>query len=162
MRRFRTNDANVGKQTKKMVAISIAVAIPATAPGRALLGYAGRQVLVSINKVMMDPIGSMRRTDQLFKTYKRVGQAAALYQSLSKFRDYESSSSSTSSYQQYGGGGDNPTLPEAALALGYLGHQAIQMATEKSYPRHPAMPCRPGFVEKRVEGKLMCVRQQRK
>ena len=73
----------------------------------------------------------------------------------------QSSSSSLSSYQQNGGGGDTPS-PEKALASGFLGNQSYKQATERSYPKHQAMRCRPGFVEKRVNGKLMCVRSTRK
>ena len=82
---------------------------------------------------------------------KRVGTSGS----------YQSSASSSSSYQQNGGAVDTPSLAEHALAYGYLGYQAFKMATEKSYPKHPASPCRPGFVEKRVNGKIMCVRRRK-
>ena len=163
MSRFRTNDANVESQVKKMAGISIAVAVPATAPGRAILGFAGRRALLAVEGIVMDPVGTMQRTDRLLKTYKRIGQAVGLYQSLSKIGDsYKSSSSSLSSYQQNGGGGDTPSKAEMALAYGFLAHKVQKYATEASYPKHPAMRCRPGFVEKRVKGKLMCVRSTRK
>ena len=159
----RTYDHNVVSQTKKMLMITAVVAFPATAPGRAILGFAGRRALLAVEGIVMDPVGSMQRTNTLLKTYKRIGQAVSLYQSLSKIGDsYQSLSSSSSSYQQNGGGSDTPSRAEVALALGYLGQQAHVFATEKQYPKHPAMSCRPGFVEKRVNGKLMCVRSTRK
>lgn len=163
MRRFRTRDDTVRSQAKKMAALSAVVALPATAPGRALLGYAGRSTLRAAEGILSDPLGSMQRTDRILKSYRLAGKAAAAYKGLSRFMEVKQSpSSSTSSYQQYGGGGDTPSITETALGVGYLVHQAHGFMTEKSYPKHPAMPCRPGFVEKRIKGKLMCVRVKHK
>ena len=163
MSRLRTNDANVESQVKKMLGLSVAVAFPATRPGKAILGFAGRRALLAVEGIVMDPIGSMQRTNALLNTYKRIGQAVALYESLSRIGDsYQSLSSSSSSYQQNGGGSDTPSRAEVALAIGFLGYKVHEFATEKHYPKHPYVPCREGFVEKRVNGKLMCVRSTRK
>lgn len=147
---------------KKVGAGVVALGVATSAPVRGLLGATVRQTAITVGKTIQDPIRSWQRAGNIIRTYNRIGKAAAIskgvYDHFYHPKKYRSSSSSTSSYQQYGGGGDTPSLAEYALAYGYLGHQAYKMATEKSYPKHPASKCRPGFVEKRVKGKLMCVR----
>ena len=161
MSRFRTRDETVVSQSKRMGLVVLSVAAPMSTPGRAVAGHVGRRALLAVEGIVMDPIGTTQRTNQLLRTYRRVGQAVALYRSLLEISDYESTASSSSSYQQNGGADDTPSSVETALAFGYLGHKAFEFATEKSYPKHPAMPCRPGFVEKKVDGKLVCVRTRK-
>ena len=152
------------KSTGKKVAAGLtAVAVASSGPGRRVLQWGTVQVAKGLDRAIQDPIGTARRQQRILKTYRLAGQAAAGYRGLSRFWEKnESSSSSTSSYQQYGGGGDTLSVAEKALAVGYLAHQAHGFMTEKSYPKHPAMSCRPGFVEKRIKGKLMCVRIKHK
>ena len=153
MSRFRTNDANVGSQVKKMAGISVAVAFPATRPGQAILGFAGRRALLAVEGIVMDPIGTMQRTDRLLKTYKRIGQAVALYQSLSKIGDsYESLASSSSSYQQNGGASGTrqrkPTMSQRALK------RVIRQSDVRLVEQHV---CPPGYDLQKVKGRWMCV-----
>ena len=153
MSRFRTNDANVGSQVKKMAGISVAVAVPATAPGRAILGFAGRRALLAVEGIVMDPIGTMQRTDRMLKTYKRIGQAVALYQSLSKIGDsYKSLASNSSSYQQNGGASGT-----TAVAGGPDSYDIFQEGYRKRSGTRG--PCQSGYVLKKVKGRWMCVRK---
>lgn len=161
MRRFRTNDANVQSQTKKMLMISGAVAFPATRPGQAILGFAGRRTLLAVEGIVMDPIGSIQRTNTMLNTYKRMGQAVALYESLSKFGDsYKSLASSSSSYQQNGDASDTlafgddirkPNYPIRSTYKGTRRHRREIRQGEK--------PCPPGWRLAKVQGKWMCVRK---
>jgi hypothetical protein len=153
MSRFRTSDANVVSQTKKMAGISVAVAVPATAPGRAILGFAGRRALLAVEGIVMDPIGTMQRTDRLLKTYKRIGQAVALYQSLSNIGDrYKSLASSSSSYQQNGGAGD--TSKRSGSSYPAPGYNELRARKSQGLSA-----CEPGYVLKKVKGRWMCVRK---
>jgi hypothetical protein len=160
MSRFRTNDANVGSQVKKMAGISVAVAVPATAPGRAILGFAGRRALLAVEGIVMDPVGTMQRTDRILKTYKRMGQAVALYQSLSNIGDsYKSLASSSSSYQQNGGAGDTretpPILPNRTINRMI---KTLRNSADRSRWKREGGACPPGYVLKKVKGRWMCVR----
>ena len=153
MSRFRTSDANVVSQARKMAGISVAVAVPASRPGQAILGFAGRRALLAVEGIVMDPIGTMQRTDRILKTYKRMGQAVALYQSLSKFGDsYKSLASSSSSYQQNGGAGgtrmQQPSMSQAALK------RVIRQSDVRLAEQHV---CPPGYDLKKVKGRWMCV-----
>lgn len=162
---FESFSEGVESVGKKAGAGLLAIAVASSPATRALVRATGRQAAITVGKTIQDPVRSWQRAGTIIKTYNRIGKAAAVgkgaYDHFYRPKKYASSSSSTSSYQQYGGGGDTPTPAEVALGLGYLGHQVYKFATEKSYPKHPASPCRPGFVEKRVRGKLMCVRVKR-
>ena len=162
MSRFRTNDANVGSQVKKMAGISVAVAVPATAPGRAILGFAGRRALLAVEGIVMDPVGTMQRTDRILKTYKRMGQAVALYQSLSNIGDsYKSLASSSSSYQQNGGAGGTSSKKGTTPMLS---QKSINWTLRNGYSKAAITEhaCGVGFDLKKIKGRWMCVPKHRR
>ena len=119
----------------------------------------GGKGLTSLARHHLEKFGSGDYNDMLMKPF---GGRPTTYKPIRRSKNYKSSSSSLSSYQQNGGGGDTPSIAERALAYGYLAYKVHEFATEKQYPKHRYVPCRDGFVEKRVNGKLMCVRSTRK
>ena len=156
MSRFRTRDETVISQSKRMAGISLAVAFPATRPGQLVLGHVGRRALLAVEGIVMDPIGTMQRTDRLLKTYKRMGQVVGLYHSAIRFRDYKSLASSSSSYQQNGGasGTRGPDMVSPAMS---------QAGIERKIKHNVVSPwmlsqCPTGYELKKVKGRWMCVR----
>ena len=119
----------------------------------------GGKGVVALARHQTEKLLSGDYNDMLTKPF---GGRPTIYKPIRSSKNYKSSSSSLSSYQQNGGGGDTPSIAEVVVALGFLGSKVHEFATEKQYPKHPAMRCRPGFVEKRVNGKLMCVPSTRK
>ena len=154
MSRFRTRDETVISQSKRMAGITLAAAVPATRPGQLVVGHVFRRSLLAIEGIIMDPIGTMQRTDKLLKTYKRAGQAVGLYHSAIRFLNYKSLASSSSSYQQNGGASGtrsiSPTMSQATVK------RAIRDSDVRLVEQHV---CPPGYDLQKVKGRWMCVRK---
>lgn len=145
------------RETMELAALLL---LPTTAPAKMAGKWTAVQTVKGVQRIVGNPIGSMRALASGLNTYKRTATAVAAYTRFDKVRNYKSSGSSSRAYQQNGSPGGTSSLSEKAVAYGGLAYLGYKYATEDMYKLPlSSRRCRPGFVKKKIGGNWMCVRR---
>ncbi len=145
--------ASGGSSVTKRILLASTLLFPASATGRAVGAWLGRQAVVRTGTVLqgmlMDPMGMHRHLSSALTTYKRGSDIVGAYNYFNKYRNYKSSGSSSRAYQQNGSpGGTNPISSRAALFAGNVAISALSRRnwTSKEWTAHRKRACPKGYV----------------
>ncbi len=136
----------------KRILLASTLLIPASGLGQAVGRWGGVQFAKAVQRIVMDPVGTMRGVSGALNTYKRLAGIAAAYNYFNKPKNYKSSGSSSRAYQQNGSpGGTSSKKGPASYDIPQEGYR------KRSGTRGP---CESGYVLKKVKGRWMCVRRR--